>query len=323
MVLFHCRMGKKKRYMSDPLKFLESCWPGKPSKEVREAFARLKKCVKVEEPKEVKAFRVLDIVRRSCATHDFLFLSRQLTYHIAAHADLNDVKGNGAQIEAVLSEIIGHIVRRVPRGGRIDIEVKEACLRREPAVEVVFRFVDEKLGDTTRAAYIDGLFGAKSASPVLACKEAILKEGGQLTVDLPEPKRPLFRIALRTVASVQVPTADHVIFKYDISIRNMASVRKRFGIKKSESLVAQIEEFVRSLVRHPVDIVTAARDKGVITAIYETQKGAANSVASRISARLGSEKFLIGKLTVDLNFHYHLSALPSVPLRSGENTERR
>jgi hypothetical protein len=157
--------------------------------------------------------------------------------------------------------------------------------------------------------------GGAFASPILACREALVKEGGQLFVEVPEPTQTVFRILMPTIEATNAAIGDHKIFKYDIAIKNIANVRKRFGIKKSESLVSQIEGFVRSLVRHPIDIVTAAHDKGTITAIYEIEKGAAQSVASRISARLGSEKFQIGKKAVDLNFSYNLSALPSVPFR--------
>lgn len=310
---------KKMQTKDGLIAFLESRWPGRPSKEIKEAFSELKKMLR-EPPKlskggEAKSFNMLDIVRRTCATHDFYFLSRQITYHISATADMPLVLGNAGQVEAVISEIIGFIARRAPHNGRIDIEVKQAIQRSRPIVEVLFKAIDEKIGDIERAEYIKRLFGE---GPILACKEAVAKGGGQLVADLLEPRRPVIRLAFPTIAATPILTSEHEIFRYDISIKNISNVRKRFGIKKSHSLVAQIEGFVRSLVRHPIDIVTATHDKGTITAIYETQKGSAQSVASRISSRLGSEKFMIGKLVVELNFHYRLSALPSVPLRHEE-----
>lgn len=317
---------KKKRSKDELIAFLEARWPGKPSKEIKEAFAQLRKTLEGEPPSlrpaivktsPAKSFNILGVVRRACAAHDFLFLSRQISYHIAASADLKEALGNESRIEAVLSELIAYVARRAPYAGRIDIELKETEERQGPQVEVVFKAADEKTG--SRGAYLDELFGGRGeggSSTIIACKEAVSKEGGQLTADLPEPKRPVFKITLKTLAAREVPVGDHEIFRYDIAIKNMAHVRKRFGIRKSQSLVAQVEEFVRSLVRHPIDIVTAMHDKGIITAIYETQKGAAQSVASRISSRLGTEKFKIGKMEVDLDFKYQLAALPSIPLKA-------
>lgn len=320
---------KKKRSKEDLIAFLESQWPGKRSREIREAFVELKKIAKPDAPAQplrpvavkpspAKSFNILEVVRRTCSAHDFLFLSRQITYHISASADLKPVAGNESQIEAVISELITYVARRAPYNSRIGIELKETVQRQGPAVEVIFKTVDEKIGDISCGTYLEGIFGGRGeggSSTIIACKEAIFKEGGQLTADLPEPRRPVFRIILRTIAAAPVPMGDQDIFKYDIAIRNIANVRKRFGIRKSQFLVSQIENFVRSLVRHPIDIVTAMHDKGVITAIYETEKGAAQSVASRISSRLGTEKFQIGKMAVDLDFKYQLSALPSIPLR--------
>ncbi len=314
---------KKRHSKDDLIAFLESQWPGKCSKEIKQAFADLKKIAaenpQVRSTRQVgKSFNILHAVRRICSAHDFFFLSRQITYHISASADVKEVLGNENQIEAVLSELVTHIARRAPHGGKIGIEIRETVQRQAPAIEVLFKSVDEKIGEMSRGAYLEGLFGGRGesgSSTIIACKEAISKEGGQLTADLPEPKKTVFRISLKTAASAPAPIGDQEIFKYDIAIKNIATVRKRFGIRKSQSLVAQVENFVRSLVRHPIDIVTAMHDKGIITAIYETQKGAAQSVAGRISSRLGTEKFQIGKMEVDLDFKYQLSALPSIPLK--------
>lgn len=318
---------KKKMWLNDPIAFLESQWPGKPSREIKEAFAALKGILKKEAPKgreraeagaPPKHFNILDVVRRTCATHDFLFLSRQLTYHIAAAAETRRSSGRESQIEAIISELIGHIARRAPRGSQIDIEIKETTLKQNPAVELLFRAADEKTEGLDKTAFLKQL----SESPIIACKEALLKEGGQFSADLPEPRRPVFKVVLKTIEAERLAAGDHEVFKYDIAIKNITSVRKRFGIKKSQSLVHQIEEFVRLLVRHPIDIVTSMYDRGIITAIYETQKGAAQSVAGRISSRLGAEKFKIGKMQVDLDFGYRLSALPAIPLKRIADTSR-
>jgi len=330
---------KKRRASNDPVSVLESRWPGKRPKKIENAFIRLKDIFKKRTqvlnsqsratnsvPRHTvsgPSFNILDVARRTCMKHDFLFLSRQLTYHIAATADLPQALGNEAQIEAVVSELVGHIARRAPHGGRIQIGIKETMWRQCPGIEISFRGVDYHIADLNRSTFLKQVLegGVSDFSPILACREAITKAGGRFIADLPEPQCPIFRIILPTVEVSAVAMGENNLYKYDIAIKNIASVRKRFGIKKSSSLVSQVEEFVRSLVRHPIDIVMAVHDKGTVTAIYETQKGAAESVASRISARLGLEKFQIGKKVVDLDFRYHLSALPSAPIRCAEATK--
>ena len=322
---------KKKTSPNDIVSFLKTHWPGRRSKKIEEAFSHLKSAIKKgPEPTKIsaqrsrdvvtgKTFNILDAVRNTCASHDFFFLSRQLTYHIAATSDLPHVVGNEAQYEAILSELVGYIAKHSPYASKIDIEIKETTLRRGHGLEITFKGRNEALKDISRDNFSKKLFSGVSPEvlQLQACKEAIIKEGGRFTVDLPEPKHTLFRVTLPTVTVVSQPSSNQAIFKYDISISNIANVRKRFGIRKSASLVAQVEEFVRSLLRHPIDIVTAVHDKGIITVIYEIQKEAPQSVAGRISARLGSEKFYIGKKEVDLEFRYNLSAIPPAQLRRG------
>jgi len=144
------------------------------------------------------------------------------------------------------------------------------------------------------------------------CRQTVIRQMGQLWIDFAKPHRPLYRLALPSSerASPEEKSA-YQTFKYDISISNYSDVRKRFGMRKSRSLLAQIEHSVRALVRYPIDMVMSLGERGMVTAIYETQRGAAQSVASRISQRLGSEHFKIGKKPVSIAFSYRLSPLSS------------
>jgi len=329
-----CSMRKKMR-KDDPLAFLEKKWPGRPTKEVKNAFSELRKVLKHELGEPVvtgktkvspaatytrgKPLDILDLIRRTCAAMDLLFLSRQITYHISASSELPYVFADADQVQSVLSELLRHTVKRAPHGGRIDISLEELATRRGRSVEITLGGIDRHIGEMTRAGLMRQFFGEQESgghSPIFTCREVIVKQGGHLSADMPEPKLVVFKIALPMVLAPEISAGEQQTFKYDIIIQNIASLRKRFGVKKSHGLVSQIENYVRSLVRHPIDIVMAVPDKGIITAIYETHKGAAQSVASRISHRLGSEEFRIGKNVVEINFKYNLSLLPpsQVPL---------
>lgn len=326
---------RKKTKKGDPLSFLEKKWPGKPTKEVKNAFTELKKLLRHELGTPVvtgktgvipavsytkgRPLDILDLIRRTCAAMDLLFLSRQITYHISASSELPYVFADSDQVQSVLSELLRHVVKRAPHGGRIDISLEEVATRRGKGVEITLGSVDRHISDVSRAGLMRQLFGEQESgghSSIFTCREVIVKQGGHLSVDMPEPKLVVFKMALPIVLAPEISAGEQQTFKYDIIIQNIASLRKRFGIKKSYGLVSQVENYVRSLVRHPVDIVMAVPDKGIITAIYETHKGAAQSVASRISHRLGSEEFRIGKNVVELSFKYNLSLLPpsQIPL---------
>lgn len=327
---------KKNIIAGNPITFLEENWPGKRTKKVKDAFATLKNLVnsllvarreeasereggdelseiKLTDLQHAEPFNILDLIRSTCSTLDMLFLSKQITYHIAASSELSAVYANPEQLQSVLSELLRNIIKGMPHGERVDISLKEIPMRNGHGIEVAVRSVDKSNESASIASFLKKLFGESGGTEtttMFACREAIIKQGGQLSVDLPKPKEPLYRVVLPTVGTPSLSAAEQKTFKYQITITNIASVRKRFGIKKSHGFVAQIENYIRSLVRHPIDIVMAEHDKGVITAIYDSPKGNAQSVASRISQRLGSEEFKIGKKIVDVSFKYQLSALP-------------
>ncbi len=259
------------------------------------------------------SFDTLELIRRVLMTHDMLFLSRQVTYHVAGSSDLPPVYADVDQIRLAISQLIEHLVRRAARSSRIDIDIRDFNLRSGPGINISFTNFDHHLKHVDRALFLADLFQDRtdeiSGLALSECRRLISHQGGQLWADLPKAHEPVYHLLLPASETARQPHADRRTFKYDITITNYANIRKRFGIKKSKGLVGQIEHYVRSLVRHPIDMVMAITDKGIISTIYETQTGVAESVASRISQRLGREAFHIGKRTVDLLFRYDLNPL--------------
>ena len=315
------------------LDFLEQRWPGAATPEVAGAFADLRAAIDRLQATEASAhhdnwppgeesgprhFDALDLVRRVLMAHDLLFLSRQVTYHIAASSELPQAWADADQVQYAFSQIVEHLVRRAARSSRISISLAPFSLRSGPGIEISFAGVDRHLEETDRNAFLTELFqgqaDAVSGVALTDCRQVVVRQRGQLWVDFPKPNRPIYHLVLpiSQESAAAVPSAQQT-FKYDIAISNYADVRKRFGLRRSQSLIAQIEHYVRALVRYPIDVVMALSDKGVITTIYETQRGTAQSVASRISQRLGGETFRIGKTPVEIAFSYHLSPLASVP----------
>jgi len=328
------------------LGFLEKTWPSEISDDVKNAFATLRFSLS-SDPKtaslpktsatnetpakplqfvkfEISKFDALDLIRRVLMAHDMLFLSRQITYHISASANLPAIWGDRDRIGQSFSKITEHLLKRADRGSKIDITISTFSLRGEQGAKISFESNDHNGGTHIDQKYLDGLLEGRcddiTGISLGECRQTILGQKGQLWIDMPKPHRPIYNIVLpASEAAASRPAEESQTFKYNISIANYANVRKRFGIKKSASLLVQIEHYVKSLVRYPIDMVMSVSDKGIITTIYETQKGAAESVASRISQRLGKEDFRIGKRPVELAFKYELSKLTSEKLADAES----
>ena len=332
------------------LEFLEKSWPMPATPKVAAAFEELKSTLKrkvAEEKPQVPArppveeettwpitegapgpFDTLDVIRRVLSSHDLLFLSRQVTYHISASTDIPPVWADVDQVSMAISWLIEHIVRRAAPGSQIAMELKGVNLQSGPGVEFCCTSTDRHMDKAGEQQFLTTLFQGpettEEVEPLAEARKIILRQQGQLWADIPKPHRPTYHLVLPASAEAARPhPGEQWTYKYDISINNYPLVRKRFGIRKSLSLVEQIERYVRSLVRYPMDMVMAVGDKGVITTIYETQHGAAESVASRISQRLGKESFRIGKKPVDLSFSYHLSLLSPPPASPAKSSAHR
>ncbi len=340
-------MKKKRIIKPSPIEIIESKWPGKKPKEILEAFKELrsilnkqivsgeamqnipvKKVRKTSQKKTLpetyfsgEPFSMLDMLRQTCSSMDLLFLSKRITYHVSAASDMSSVFADPEKIQSVVTELLRRIVKRMPHGSMVNISLNEVSMRNGRGIEISLSGVDESESGKNLTTFLQELFGegiGGSSSSLFACRESIISQGGQLSVDLPKPQQPVFKVVLPTVGTSSLAISEQRTFKYDISITNIANLRKRFGIKKSCVFVSQIENYVRALVRHPIDIVMSVPARGVITAIYDTSEGTANSVASRISKRLGTEEFRIGKKIVDVKFKYHLTSLPHAVLGKGK-----
>jgi len=263
-------------------------------------------------------FDVMNQIQQVSSTHDILFLQKQLHYHISASADLPKVYANPEQILLVMSNLISNAIKYAPRGSDVEINVREVSLRQGAGVEITVVNASEDFTERDRYHIFEKFYKGKSSDVsrtggglgLSICREIIQQSHGQLWVDIPNKGRVAFAFVL-PCAEIKGPLKPviHHTFKYDITVANYDEIRNKFGNEKSESLLTQVEDYVRQLVRYPVDVVTAFEQSGIISAIYETEEGNASSVAARISQKLGSEHFRIGKSSIDLTFQYRLSSL--------------
>lgn len=262
-------------------------------------------------------FDVMNQIQQVCATHDILFLQKQLHYHISASADLPKVYSNPEQILLVMSNLISNAIKYAPRGSDIEIKVREVSLRQGAGVEVTVINTSEEFTERDRYHIFEKFYKGKVAETgrpsglgLSICREIIQQAHGQLWVDIPSKGRVAFAFVL-PCAEIKGPVKPtvHQTFKYDITVANYDEIRTKYGSEKSYNLLSQVEEYVRKLVRYPVDVVTAFEQSGIVSTIYETEEGTASSVAARISQRLGSEHFRIGKSEVNMTFQYRLSTL--------------
>jgi nitrogen-specific signal transduction histidine kinase len=262
-------------------------------------------------------FDIMTQIQQVCSTHDTLFLQKQLHYHISASADLPRVYANPEQVLLVLSNLISNAIKYAPRGSDIEISVKEVNLRQGAGVEVTMINASEEFTERDRYHIFEKFYKGKAVEGARAtgvglsiCREIVQHSQGQLWVDIPAKGKVAFAFVLPCAEiKGQTKVVTPHTFKYDITVANYDDIRSHYGLEKCQNLLLQVENYVRKLVRYPIDVVTAFEQSGIVSAIYETQEGNASSVAARISQKLGSEHFRIGKAEINLTFQYRLSTL--------------
>ncbi len=272
----------------------------------------------VERPasKKDNYFDVLRLVQNSCLNHDILFLRRQISYHVSSASNLPKVFADKDKILIALNNIIASCVKILPHRGQIDISLKQVEDRYGDNVEVSVVGKGRVISSQERSKIFGELFEIKEISDeaeilgLTVCKRIIQEFYGQFWIEFPKEDEIeiSFRLPCDDISKLGGKISRHT-FKYDISIPDFVTIKDKFGDTKSEGLLTQVEEYVRSLVRHPIDIVVAFANSGVVSAIYETPEGAAQSVAGRISQKLAEEEFRIGKKPIDISFKYKLSAI--------------
>lgn len=250
-------------------------------------------------------------MRKVLARCDQAFLSRQVSYSLSTSEGLGEVWVDEEGISSAMDTLLMHLVSRSPRKSVISVQLCPFAMHSGSGVQIAFEAIDRLIRDVDHKAFMASIFdgGADQETGVslAALRERVMAQHGRLWAELPGGNRTLFKIVLPSTRDVaRQALLGQRTFRCDIAITNYPLVRKRFGLMKGRHLVEQVERYVKSLVRFPIDMVTADLDAGSITAIYEAQPGAAESVYSRISKRLGQETFHIGKRPVELLFRYEL-----------------
>lgn len=274
-------------------------------------------------------FEFIKLLNQCLKNLDLLFLGRQLSYHLVSTADLPKAFGLSQEAMAVLTELISKIVKQSRFGSRLQIHLREVNLREGPAIQARFHYGSgeggEKISDEERQKAVGEIYGVGEKAPagrgltagtkstILAAKAILKKVGGQLWLEFPDESTIAYVFnwpAYDTAgARARMAAAGYGTFRCDIWLTDLPKIRQRFGIVRSKKFVLQVADFVRTLVRHPVDMVIPFPERGMITAIYESQEGAASTVAGRLSQRLKNEAFRLGKKNVRPQYRYQLSCL--------------
>ncbi|OGQ44871.1 MAG: hypothetical protein A3H42_02650 [Deltaproteobacteria bacterium RIFCSPLOWO2_02_FULL_46_8] len=306
--------------LEQSLKKLQSTWPQPFSKETQHLFIQAQKCLEdLQKPQKTKSkkdhfFDFLETLHQVLKTHDLLFLSRHLIYHVVTTADLAKAFGSKEEATAILTELVVASAKRAHFDSKLEIQIKEVRLREGPAIQARFIYAVDSLDEAERQKILEHFFqgtgDGEETSDLAFCRQALRRAGGQLWLEFPKSTHVAFTFhwpAFDTSSSKL--EKNYGTYKYDITLADFTKIRQRFGIVRAKKLVQLVEGFVKGLVRHPVDMVMAFPAQGVVTAIYESQEGAASSVSTRISQRLKKETFRLGSKNVTPHFRYQLSFL--------------
>ncbi|MFH1653417.1 MAG: hypothetical protein ABIE74_05115 [Pseudomonadota bacterium] len=308
------------------LEYIESSWPGEMPHEINSAFHSIRNTLMElsagQTPNKEKSSTkgdfvdVLSTIKKMLTKYDMSFLSRQIRYHFAASSSLLPAFIDEDRLEKAISNLLKYLATNSTMGGRISIVASEVAFRTGKAVQLDFHADDELLKSETGASLISRLYEHEGVPAELelidTVRNILLKEGGQMWIEKLRSGRISYRIILPTDKKLAKHDAPESSFRFDISICDFNLKRKYMGIGKSKALVHQIENFIKSLVRYPMDIVISQDEEGLISTIYEAQKGHASSVSNRISRSLSKEVFRVGKKPVELKFKYKLTPLHKI-----------
>lgn len=300
---------------------LKSRWPKPLAKEAVRLFEQIGQSI-VTLKKELgpsrngtqPSFDFVPLVQRVLKVHDILFLNRRLSYHVVSTIDLPQAFGSEEEATVVLTELVATAVRHTGFGSRLEIKIQGAQLREGGAIQTKLAFEGKVFSDLDRRRLLEEIYGhaegGMETSPMTFAKMVLRRSGGQFWLEF--PKETTMALTLNWPAYPVFPKKEGTHFgtcKYDIRLLGFGRIRQRFGIPKANRLVTQVEGLIRSLVRHPMDIVIAFPSQGMVTTIYESQEGSTASVATRISQRLKNESFRIGKRNILPKFRYQLAFL--------------
>ncbi len=317
---------------------LKKHWPKPLTKEVAHLFRdaeisleALKKTARVSSKgSKGRNFDFVKLLQQVLKTHDILFLNRHLSYHVLARADLPLAYGSEEEALAVLSALLSASAKHSSFGSKLEIDVQSINLREGAAIQTRLSYEGEALSDLDRQRLLEAIYGLPEkgggalsgiadsgiagsdnvGSDIADAKNILRHAGGQFWLEFPKETQVALIFNWPTFEKPKgAALPKYGTYKYDIWVADFGKIRQSYGIDKAKKLVMQIENFARSLVRHPIDIVIAFPEKGMLTAIYESQEGSASSVATRLSQRLSKESFRIGRRSVIPKFRYQMTYL--------------
>ena len=321
-------MGEKKLIkLEETLNHLQTKWPKPLPQEVEKLFHAAKKSIdglKTNWAKKTGAkkapnapknyFDFVASIHEVLKAHDLLFLSRQLTYHVVTMSDLPQAFGSREEALSILTELLTVGTKQAVFGSKLEIQIKQLPLKEGSFIETRFVYGGRPLTDLDRQQMLEAFYGISEtkgdAAGLAVVKSSLRSLGGQLWIEFPKEDvvaLTFYWPAFDTSKLGRQPNTG--TYKYDITLTDYAKIRQRFGVERSKKLVRLLEQFIKSLIRYPVDMVISFPEQGTISAIYESQEGVASSVATRISQRLKKESFRLGSKSVTPSFRYQLTFL--------------
>jgi len=308
---------------------LKNLWPTPLSGDAARLFEQteVKLGFHSKKKSETHFFDLLTQLKRVFAKQDMLFLRRQLTYQLAIPDSVPEIFGSSEEMAQILSDLVVGVCKFAPRKSALEVSLKNLQTRLGSVVELKLANVgSQAFSDAQRQHLFDQFYRTASldslsseAKPhgmeetggsIAYCRELLKKQGGQLWFEVSKEGRMEVTLILPAYDTSALPApTSRISYKYEIHVRDFAKLRQRFGVDRSQRLVGQVEHFIRTLVRFPVDYVLSFPDKGQVVVVYESQEGSAQTVPARVSQRLKTESFRVGHKPTQLGFAYQLSRL--------------
>lgn len=239
----------------------------------------------------------IQVLQTAIACFDAAFLAKQQSYQLIAETPINNVDMDVKHLQVAMKCMIDLALMHSSRKCRLAFIIREN-LQATNAFEL-------SLALPLKYANVECLREIQQSKEYSAFEKAICRTHGSCSLIVEHGHLLLSMVCPKAEGEIiaQAPR-----YQLTMVVQNYPHIRKSFGEQKSKALLGTIETIVKSLVRIPDDTVQLDADVGQISVIYEAKLGNV-SLSSRISRRLGSEQFRIGKHEVPLQFRYSLAEM--------------
>lgn len=255
---------------------------------------------------------VLHELQQVIQANDAAFLQHHLTHHLRAGKDLPKACAVPEQVRMIAGELLAYLLQVAAKGSTVTMELREVPLKQGAGLECTFTGACPAFSEQDRYRLFEEFSGVRNngrPSPFVLCRRAIEACHGQLWVEIPTKGKVALTFVIPCVRDAALRVT-HARVKCDAIVTNYTTLRETYGTVKAATLLQQMEERMRRVIRAPLDAVAAFEPRGIVSTIMDLPSDAVEIVVDRLRVALNHSPFHIGRHPIHVDIDYQLTTLP-------------